>query len=125
MASVPSQPAQLAVVTVMRGTAQRRIRVLGEIDMSNADEVLGRFASAILPPEPLPAGRRIIVDLTRVEFIDSAGVSILLRFSRELAESGHELTYLVDRVGPVARTLRTAGVDTMLPLAHATSGSGG
>jgi anti-anti-sigma factor len=125
MASVPSHGAHLAVVTVMRGSSERRIRVLGEIDMSNAGEVLAHFSSATEPHDPLPAGGRMLVDLTRVEFIDSAGVSALLRFSYDKAASGHPLTYLVDRVGPVIHTLRAAGVDGLLPLTYVPAGSGG
>lgn len=47
--------------------------VTGEIDMSNA----ARFAEALTDAQDSAAGGPVIVDLTRVEYIDSAGLAAL------------------------------------------------
>jgi anti-sigma B factor antagonist len=52
---------------------------VGEIDMSNADtfsDALGQAAS-----EAASAGGRLVVDLTRVEYLDSAGVHALFAYT--------------------------------------------
>ncbi|AEV85541.1 anti-sigma-factor antagonist [Actinoplanes sp. SE50] len=46
----------------------------GEIDMSNADT----FAAALSASAPA-AGRPLLVDLTAVEYLDSAGLAALFR----------------------------------------------
>jgi anti-anti-sigma factor len=51
------------------------VTAVGEIDMSNADsflEALGQAASE---------GGRLVVDLTRVEYLDSAGVHALFAYA--------------------------------------------
>ena len=47
------------------------VTAVGEIDMSNAD----KFRDAL--SQPATAGGPVVVDLTRVEYLDSAGVHAL------------------------------------------------
>jgi anti-anti-sigma factor len=50
------------------------VRLTGEIDISNADQ-LGDALEAIVGPD----ARRLVVDLDGLEFMDSAGIAMLLR----------------------------------------------
>jgi anti-sigma B factor antagonist len=50
------------------------LRLTGEIDISNA-EPLGDALEAIVGPD----ARRLVVDLEGLEFMDSAGIAMLLR----------------------------------------------
>jgi anti-anti-sigma factor len=50
------------------------VRLTGEIDISNA-EPIGDALEAIVGPD----ARRLVVDLDRLEFMDSAGIAMLLR----------------------------------------------
>jgi anti-anti-sigma factor len=50
------------------------VRLMGEIDISNADE-LGDALEAIVGPD----AHRLVVDLAGLEFMDSAGIAMLLR----------------------------------------------
>jgi anti-sigma B factor antagonist len=51
------------------------VTAIGEIDMSNAD----RFRAAL--GEAVAEGGRLVVDLTRVEYLDSAGVHALFAYT--------------------------------------------
>ena len=50
------------------------VELIGEIDISNA-EVLGASLDRLIDAEAKP----LVVDLTRLEFMDSSGIAILLR----------------------------------------------
>ena len=50
------------------------VRLTGEIDISNA-EPIGDALDALVGPE----ARRLVVDLDGLEFMDSAGIAMLLR----------------------------------------------
>ena len=62
---------QLNLTTGPRPDGAMVLIAVGEIDMSNA----GTFASAIT--QALEGADRLVVDLTRVEYIDSAGLASL------------------------------------------------
>jgi anti-sigma B factor antagonist len=51
------------------------VTAIGEIDMSNAD----RFRAAL--GQAVADGGRLVVDLTRVEYLDSAGVHVLFAYT--------------------------------------------
>ena len=51
------------------------VTAIGEIDMSNAD----RFRDAL--GQAVADGGRLVVDLTRVEYLDSAGVHALFAYT--------------------------------------------
>ena len=87
--------------------------VEGEIDLSNAAEL-----KAALVPELVP-GQRLALDLSRVTFVDSAGVRLLVELSRALASTGGDL-HLVAPPGSAAhRVVQATRLETMLRL-HAT-----
>jgi anti-sigma B factor antagonist len=50
------------------------VRLIGEIDISNA-EPIGDAIESIVGPN----ARRVVVDLERLDFMDSAGIAMLLR----------------------------------------------
>jgi anti-anti-sigma factor len=52
---------------------------VGEIDLSNADSFLDTLGQAA--SEAAAGGGRLVVDLTRVEYLDSAGVHALFTYT--------------------------------------------
>jgi anti-sigma B factor antagonist len=52
----------------------------GEIDLSNADS----FSAALAGARQEAAGGPLVVDLTGVEYLDSAGLAVLLPYVEEL-----------------------------------------
>jgi len=76
--------------------------VNGEVDLSTAGELqaaIAGFSSQILT-----------VDLRGVEFIDSAGLAVLMKEHARLRGNGGELRLVVKEKGPVSRILELTGV---------------
>ena len=61
------------------------------------------------------AGRRLVVDVSRVSFMDSSCAQVLLGASQMLGRQGGTLG-LVAPQRVVARMLRLAGVDELIPV---------
>jgi anti-sigma B factor antagonist len=77
------------------------IVVTGEIDLASAPRVE-------LALEPF-AGQAVVLDLRRVEFIDSAGLKVLLSQRSRIEQSGGDLKLVVGH-GAVGRLLELTGV---------------
>lgn len=82
-----------------------RVTVSGELDLQVEPQVVEVVAGA------LEAGgaRRLVLDVTGVEFIDSSGLRALLTASGLARRAGLEPTLAV-RPGPVTRLLDVAGI---------------
>jgi len=83
----------------------------GEVDISNAPSVEEAIASAI--PNHASA---IILDLTELEYIDSAGISLIYRLREKLQVRGQDLKLVIPANSPAADALRLAGVAPHLPI---------
>jgi anti-sigma B factor antagonist len=71
--------------------------VRGDVDLSNADELERRLTAASATPS------NVLVDMSDVEFIDSAGINALLRARR--AADQHGQWFAVTRASALAREL--------------------
>lgn len=112
---LPGQDEPLLDVRVERRDGRNVAVLTGELDMSNADDVLTRLVGA------LEDGAGLDVDLAGLAFIDSAGIGMLHRLNRHLLaaapqvrDSGLRVLAAPDTVA--GRTLRLAGMDQVLPL---------
>ena len=85
-----------------------RIRVRGELDLSDAPE-LGRLLDA-----ERAAGHDLVVDLREMTFIDSSGLAVLVWAAQSAAASGRGLR-LVAPPPPVMRTFYVTGLHELLP----------
>ena len=86
------------------------IAVSGELDIASAPEL--EQALDQIRPE---LTKLVIVDLRELEFMDSTGLSIIVRAHQRLAESGCELT-LIKGQPQVQRLLDLTGVADRLRL---------
>lgn len=87
------------------------VRVHGEIDLSNAHEVSSEI-SVVMGQE----ARRLVVDLSDITYLDSAGVALLLRLAERLRFRRRELHLVVPRGSPVRRVLDFTGLPRVIPL---------
>lgn len=81
--------------------SHRVIVVKGEVDLASAPEMdtaLAKFKN-----------QEVFIDLRKVEFMDSAGLRVLLTHQGRIEDQGGNLI-LVLTEGPVARLLELAGV---------------
>lgn len=90
---------------------EHRILADGELDLTTVPALrtaLYGLASA--------ATETVVVDLTRVFFIDSAGLSVLLGTCRRLADRALRLHVLVSQGRQVARVLTQGGFDQVMTI---------
>jgi anti-anti-sigma factor len=81
------------------------VRVTGEVDMSNASDLRGAIIEAT-PNDALG----VVLDLTSVDYIDSAGIHLLYRLGDNLRARGQTLRVVIPPSSPASDTLRLAGV---------------
>jgi stage II sporulation protein AA (anti-sigma F factor antagonist) len=102
-----AQPGQLSVVS----TATDGICVLtlaGEIDLDTGHALRQALEASYGAPRP-----RIVVDLSRVTFMDSTGINIFIAAHRALTEASGWIR-LAAPGEAVMRTLQIVGVDTVI-----------
>lgn len=80
-------------------------QVSGEIDMSNAGDL--RVAlSSITPNDALG----LVLDLSEVEYVDSAGIHLIYRLRDSLRTRGQQLRLVIPPDSAVQQTLELAGI---------------
>jgi anti-sigma B factor antagonist len=84
-------------------------RLVGEIDMSNADEL--RLALAAGMPSD---ARAMVLDLTGVDYLDSAGIRLVYVLGEDLQARRQRIQIVVPATSMVADVLRLAGVSDHL-----------
>lgn len=108
-APVKVAPTRRRVWSVSDDSQVLRIVLAGEIDTSSERDL--RAAELIRFAGP----RVIVLDLGDVTFIDSAGLGLLLKLQRRVAELHRTLT--LENVPPLIRsTLSYAGLDTVFTI---------
>ncbi|HEY7101007.1 MAG TPA: STAS domain-containing protein [Mycobacteriales bacterium] len=89
------------------GPGYRGCRLSGEIDFTSAGAVQSALLGMILP-----GGGAMVVDLTRITFLDSSGLGVLVQAYRVAAEQDTRLLLVASE--PVRKLLRLTGLDTVL-----------
>jgi len=95
----------------------RLVRISGEIDLSNAHDVLAAIGDAVRSE-----AISIIVDLSGVTFLDSSGISMLFRLRERIGFSRQELRLVVPLVSPIRRVLELTRVSDVIPIQDTLSG---
>ena len=93
------------------GPGQTVVTVIGDVDMHSE----GRLRDALTQAGTIPGGR-VVLDLSAVEFMASAGVHVLLTMTDQLKQAGGALVL----VGPrpmVARILALTRADELIRVA--------
>jgi anti-sigma B factor antagonist len=86
-------------------------RLTGEVDMSNAAELLAAITDAT-PNEVLG----VVLDFSEVDYIDSAGIHLMYRLRESLRSRGQALRILIPSDSPVNDALRLAGIERSLEI---------
>jgi len=87
-----------------RGTALI-VTVRGELDMSNAAAVGAAVSDQIVVDTT-----GVVLDLSEVDYLDSAGIYTLFGMRENLRARGHALILVVPEGSPVSDALRLAGI---------------
>jgi anti-anti-sigma factor len=96
----------LLVVHQIVDSESVRLALHGELDLSNAKTVELSLAEAFA------SGKKVIVDLGKLEFLDSTGVSLLV-MALGRPDAG-KLSFLPSESAEVSRLLKMTGLDARL-----------
>jgi len=97
-------------VPASAGAAHAVVVLTGEVDATNSEELYGVLESVVLQHP-----RLLVVDLTELSFMDSTGLRMLLRSSRELDQQGGVLALAAPHAS-VARVLQLTRADQLIPV---------
>ncbi len=86
-------------------------RVTGEIDLSNADDI--GAAIALEMPNQV---RTLVLDLTEVQYLDSAGIRLIFRLIEKLRARSQSLRLVVPISSTANEALRLAGVGAAIEI---------
>lgn len=81
-------------------------RVTGEIDMSNAEDM----GATVIGGTPNEASG-VVLDLSDLEYVDSAGIYVLFGMRASLQARGQTLILVIPARSPVHDALRLAGAE--------------
>jgi anti-sigma B factor antagonist len=94
-----------------RAAAPLLLTLSGEVDLAQTDKLVDRGNELLRTAAP---GQRLVIDMGRVRFIDSSGLSGLLRL-RRIAEQRNVSISLRDVPEQIMGLLRLAGLEQVLP----------
>ena len=95
----------LATLTIRERDGVVMAAVTGEIDVSNAGELLGDLATAVAN-----SAAGLLLDLSEVEFMDSSGVHMLYDLAERLANRQQRFAVVIPADRPPRRTVELSGV---------------
>jgi anti-sigma B factor antagonist len=79
--------------------------ITGEVDMSNAATIRLQIAEAVTPDDDA-----LVVDLTELDFIDSAGLHSLIELATVLDERRQQLLLCVPKESQIGRAIEIIGL---------------
>ena len=97
-------------VSVERAGSTAIVRLTGELDLATAPELTDVLHGLE------PGCKRIILDLARLDFIDSTGLRLAVTEHDRAGMNGFEFV-ITGAAGAVLKVLRLTGLDVALPLA--------
>lgn len=89
------------------------IEAVGEVDLTTAAQLREALLSAVSSGKSA-----VIVDLSKVDFIDSAGLALLVEARKRLSPEGRTLNILLAPGRQPERVLKLGRFDTIMTLAH-------
>jgi anti-anti-sigma factor len=88
-------------------------RLSGEVDLSNAASLRAALADAMPNHE-----QRLILDMTAVEYLDSAGIQLIYQLREQLRARGQSLALVIPTPSPSHDALRLAGLTEHVEMAE-------
>jgi anti-sigma B factor antagonist len=98
------------LLAVQQTSEGRRLRIAleGEMDLANTETAATTLREALL------CGKDVVVDLGKLEFLDSTGIAMLVAAMRE---GGERLSFLPSEHDAIRRLLRLTGLDERMTFA--------
>jgi anti-sigma B factor antagonist len=93
-------------------------RAEGEIDLSNAGQLTDD-----IPPNVSDSCTAVVVDLSAVSYIDSAGIGALFALARWVGLRGQAMAIVLPEASPIARMLKITHVDEVADIMATVEGA--
>ena len=93
------------------------IQAQGEVDLTTAPQLREAVMEMVNRTEKSP----LVIDLSLVDFIDSAGLALLVEARKRLAPDGRTLNILLTAGRQPERVLKLGRFDTIMKLAYSLS----
>ncbi len=90
------------------------VEAIGEVDLTTAPQLREALMAAVNSSDKTS----VIVDLSRVDFIDSAGLALLVEARKRLSPEGRTLNVLLTPGRQPERVLKLGRFDTIMTLAY-------
>jgi len=100
-----------AVVTIVAMGRSVRVELGGEIDLSNAQHLDASVAGAVQPDID-----ELVVDLTTTSYLDSAGLSLLVRLAERLRAARIAMITVAPANSAARRVITLTGLGSILGL---------
>ncbi len=112
----PDSSVQAGLLTVDQFDEGRRLRIClrGELDLSNA------CTAELKLEEALNSKRPVLIDLSRLEFLDSTGIALLITALGR--PDARQLEFVPSETPGVRRVLSLTGLEERLPYASLEDG---
>ena len=101
----------LAAITMDEHGPVLVARVVGEVDLSNVDEIRTLVVDAVTHDVEC-----LILDLTQTTYLDSTGVRLLFEFAERLEGRRQQLRLVVDGDALVHRVVTLTQLDQRVPM---------
>jgi anti-anti-sigma factor len=101
----------LARFDLQRDGSVSMVRVIGEVDISNAPELFAALEAAVPNGDPT-----LVVDLTETTYLDSAGVQLLFVVIERLHARRQQVRVIVPEDSPIRAVLEITGLPQLVPL---------
>jgi anti-anti-sigma factor len=111
MSSASFDPRQYVTVSVTSSHAVVVVAVSGEFDMATCD-VVSQALHAHLDATPLG----MVIDLSEVEFLGSAGLAVLIEVDKRAPERHTRLGIVTSGSPAVTRVMQISGLASILPI---------
>jgi len=86
-------------------------RLIGEVDLSNVDDLESAIARAIKPET-----RGLVLDLTATTYLDSTGIRMIFHLARRLQDRRHDLRLVATDDSLVHRVLAVTQMHEVVPI---------
>ena len=85
--------------------------IAGEVDLANSPDLFAAIARVVAPDTD-----RLLIDLTEVTYLDSAGLALLVDISDRLQVRRTRLVLVAPEGSPARRLLTISGLDKVIDL---------
>ena len=102
------------VINQRQEDGKQIIEAIGEVDLTTAPHLREAILAFLGRAEKLP----LVVDLCQIDFIDSAGLALLVEARKKLVPEGLTLNILLTAGRQPERVLKLGRFDTIMKLAY-------